>query len=111
MLNASGQVALRGIVSTVQKLIQDPLYRREFDEWYRNTYGKEYVPERVYPEEKEVEEVSINLIREVLELTPDVYAMFREYLEDVYGTTVSEFGCESEMYQREVYEDFLQSLE
>ena len=111
MLNFSGQVALYCIVVTVQRIICYPEYRRAFDEWYLNTYGKEYVPERVYSEEKEVEEVSINLIREVLELTPDVYAMFREYLEDVYGSTVSDFGCESEMYQREVYEDFLQSLE
>ena len=55
--------------------------------------------------------MSINLIREVLELTPDVYAVFREYLEYVYGCTVSDFGRESEMFQREVYADFLLSLE
>ena len=58
MLNFSGQVALCVIVRTVHKVIHEPEYRSEFDEWYRNTYGKEYVPERVYSNEKEVEEVS-----------------------------------------------------
>lgn len=51
------------------------------------------------------------LIREILEMPAEDYVLFREYLEETTGQTVSELARESEQYQHEVYDDFLQTLE
>ena len=39
----------RILARTVKEYLKEPAHRKEFEEWYRDKYGKEYVWKFAYP--------------------------------------------------------------
>ena len=47
-LNKEGRLALRSTVCYLERLIQDKENQRKFEEWYKQTYGEDYVWKYAY---------------------------------------------------------------
>ena len=43
VLNKQGTYALRDVLTSVREALRDPANRKDFEEWYRKTYGTDYV--------------------------------------------------------------------
>lgn len=44
--------SLKSLLYAVQKTLSDPVERKDFEEWYRKRYGKEYVWKYVKKEDE-----------------------------------------------------------
>ena len=42
-LNNQGKASLYGLLREVRQTLSDPKNRKDFEDWYRKTYGEEYV--------------------------------------------------------------------